>query len=169
MKGKLNNNVNTHRGLFALYIGFFAGLIWGLLKIVEYYFQFTTVVPGFMVEPFFLHQFLEQWRGCLVGLGSFIVFSIIASYIYMFLCSKLIGPWPGLVYGALWWCLIFLLIGPLTGMIEGITTLGLTTILTELCLFVLWGLFIGYSISFEFTNESEREPNKKASGNQQTS
>src|SRR5687768_1205995 len=50
--------IKTNRWIFALYIGFFAGFIWGALKIVEYYFKFTSLVPGFLVELFFKHNFL---------------------------------------------------------------------------------------------------------------
>ncbi|MCR8642433.1 YqhR family membrane protein [Paenibacillus sp. N1-5-1-14] len=156
-----DKHTNTNRWLYALYIGFFAGLIWGLVKIVEYYFKFTDIVPGYMVDPFLPHKFLMQWKGFLVGLGSFIIFSIIASFVYMLIASKLIGPWPGLVFGALVWCLVYLMIAPMSKMIEhSIWKYGLTTIITEICLFLLWGLFIGYSISFEYNNESEREPKK---------
>lgn len=148
----------TNKWIFALYVGFFAGVLWGGLKIVEQYFHLTSLSPGFLIEPFFKHSFLSAWAGYLLGWGSFILFSILASLIYAIVLAKAKGPWPGICYGLLWWGLIFLLIGPVSGMTEWIAYMDWNTILTDACLFVLWGLFIGYSISFEFTEERTREP-----------
>lgn len=143
---------------FSLYIGFFAGLFWGGLHIVEYYFRLTDLVPGFLVEYFFKHEFLTTKWGGVVGWIFFILFSMIAAVLYSAMLLKARGPWIGLFYGLLWWGLLYLLIGPATGMMPWIYDLGWNTIITDLCLFALWGLFIGYSISVEFTDEREREP-----------
>jgi hypothetical protein len=157
-----NAELKTNRWVFALYIGFFAGFIWGAFKIVEYFFKFTSLVPGFLIEPYFKHSFLMTWKGYLVGWASFILFSIIASFVYMVALAKWKGPWIGIIYGIAWWCVIYLGIGPLTGMMNWIYYLDWNTILTDFCLFVLWGLFIGYSIALEYTNEREREPEPTA-------
>lgn len=146
----------TNRWLFVLYIGFFAGLIWGAIKIVEYYFKFTKIPIGFLIEPFFKHDFLISWQGILIGWFYFALFSIVAAFLYMVSMWKLQGPWWGLGYGAFWWAVIYLFIGPLAGMTYWIYDLDLDSILTDLCLFLLWGMFIGYSISIEYTDASTR-------------
>jgi len=158
MRRSLDPHKRTGKWSFALYIGFFAGLLWGGLKCIEYYFHFTSLTPGFLLEPFFLHEFLISPAGFWVGWGAFTLFSIIASLLYALLMAKTKGPWFGIGYGVVWWGVIFLLIGPITGMTKWIAYMDLNTIVTDLCLFVLWGLFIGYSISFEFTDERSREP-----------
>lgn len=142
---------------FAIYIGFFAGLIWGGLKMLEFGLKFTQVVPGFLLEPFFRHSFLLTWQGMFLGWASFIGLSIAASCLYMLFLRKLKGPWPGIGYGLVWWSLLYLLAGPLTGMVDGINQQDLTSFVTDLCLFILWGLFIGYSIAMEYTDERSRE------------
>lgn len=43
-------------------------------------------------------------------------------------------------------------------MVLWINRLDWNTIVSDLCLFVLWGLFIGYTITMEFTEERNREP-----------
>jgi len=53
---------------------------------------------------------------------------------------------------------LYLLIGPFTGMVPSVTKMDANTFFTDVCLFILWGLFIGYSISMEFTDERNREP-----------
>ncbi|TXK71870.1 YqhR family membrane protein [Paenibacillus sp. N3.4] len=158
MNKQNEGTIKTNRWLYALYIGFFAGFLWGALKIVEQYLKFTTIVIGFLVEPFFKHEFLLTWKGMLIGWGFFTVFSIIAAFIYMAAFWKLQGPWWGLAYGVFWWIALYLIIGPISGMTYWITALDIDTILSEFCLFLLWGMFIGYSISVEYTNDRSREP-----------
>ncbi|NHN31057.1 YqhR family membrane protein [Paenibacillus agricola] len=167
MNGRKNQEHHTSKWFFSLYIGFFAGLIGGALKMFESLFHFSNLTPGFMVEPFFKSSFLVTWQGYMLGWGVFILFSIVASLLYALLLAKSAGPWAGLGYGVVWWGLIFLLVGPITGMVPWIAYMDLKTILSEFCLFVLWGLFIGYSIAFEFNDERIREPFKKSKQNPQ--
>ncbi|AFH61946.1 YqhR family membrane protein [Paenibacillus caseinilyticus] len=158
MDHRFHKKHRTNKWFFAAYIGFFAGVIWGGLKLLEHYFHFTSLTPSFLVEPFFLHSFLFTWIGTLIGWGAFIGLSVAASLIYALVLSKFQGPWYGMAYGLAWWGALYLLIGPLIGMMPWILRLDLNTILTDVSLFALWGLFIGYSISFEFTDERAREP-----------
>lgn len=151
----------TNPWRFAIYIGFFAGLIWGMIRWVCYALKFTTIIPGFIAEPFFLSSFLRTGWGMAVGIASYIIFSIIASLIYMALLRRLRGPWPGVGYGFVWWAILFAGLGPLMGMMNNLWTAGWNTLYTELCISLLWGVFIGYSITFEFTDEASREPMKK--------
>lgn len=147
----------TNPWFFALYIGFFAGVIWGFVKIAAYYFRFTTVIPGFLVEPFYKHDFLLTGGGILVGWIYFILFSILGSFVYMLLLGKLKGPVPGILYGIGWWMVLYYIVGPGTGMFAPVTRIGWDTIIADFCLFLLWGLFIGFSTAFEFTEETGTE------------
>ncbi|MNW60037.1 hypothetical protein D3C74_379950 [compost metagenome] len=149
---------HTNIWLFALETGFFAGLIWGAVKGLFFYMRFTTVLPGYLVEPFFKSSFLQSQAGYYVGWFFFTVFSIIATIIYTLLFRKLKGPMPGMVYGVAWWLIIFVAAQPMLHMTKPIRELSTNTIISELCLYLLWGLFIGYTAAEEFTNERMREP-----------
>ncbi|MHA7962777.1 YqhR family membrane protein [Paenibacillus sp. CAU 1782] len=142
---------------FSLKIGLFAGLFGGVLRWALYEMKFTAVMPGFLLEPFFRHNYLHTIWGIVTGLGSYILFSAVAALLYQAVLGRLRGPWPGLIYGAVWG-LIAAVIGPLLGMMEKINVIGWSSLITEFCVFLLWGLFIGYSIAFEFTDEASREP-----------
>jgi hypothetical protein len=157
-RSKKREHKPTNPVTYSLYIGFFAGLLWGGIKLLEFAMRFTEVVPGFLLEPFFRHAFLVTWQGLLLGYACFIAFSIIAALGYGLFFRKLKGPWPGIGYGIAWWGALYLLIGPVTEMMPGITQLDLNSFVTDLCLFAVWGLFIGYSIAMEFTKERLREP-----------
>lgn len=149
---------HTNIWLFALQIGFFAGLIWGAVKGLFYYMSFTTVLPGYLVEPFFKNTFLQSQAGYYVGWLFFIIFSIIATIIYTLLFRKAKGPLPGMVYGVVWWLIIFVLAQPVLRMTKPVGELTMNTVISEFCLYLLWGLFIGYTTAEEFTDERTREP-----------
>lgn len=154
----------TNIWFYSLEIGFFAGLIWGAVKGLFYFFRFTTVVPGYLVEPFLKRSFLYSQAGYYVGWLSFIVFSILATLIYTVLFRKLKGPGPGILYGIVWWGLIFGILGPMFGMTRPLLEHSRDTLISEFCLYLLWGLFIGYTIAEEYTDEREREPKKSPGG-----
>lgn len=148
----------TNRWKFTLNLGFFAGLIWGAAKICFYYLGLTKVIPGFLAEPFYKHDMLASLSGHLIGWLYFVMFSVVAAFIYLLLFSKIKGPWAGIVYGLTWWSIIYLYLGPINGMMKWIDHLDWNSILVDASLFTLWGLFIGYTIAVEFNDEQLREP-----------
>ncbi|CAH8771593.1 YqhR family membrane protein [Paenibacillus dendritiformis] len=143
---------------FGVLTGFFAGLIWGGLHWLGYIFSFTIIVPGFLVEPFYKHAYLTTVDGQLLGLVAFIVFSILAALLYVLVLRKVPGPWAGVVYGLVWWVILFVIPGPLLGLVPPVRQTTWNTIWTESCTMLLWGLFIGYTVATEFNEEREREP-----------
>lgn len=149
--------VRTNKLAFALKLGLFAGLIWGALRILFYALRFTEAVPGFLIEPFFTHDFLSGTGGFVVGWLAWTAFSIAASLIYTFLLHRTRGPWIGVIYGLFWFAVWFVLLGPLFGMVKPVGTVSADTLWTEGCLFALWGVFIGYTVTLEFSDERERE------------
>lgn len=142
---------------FSLQLGFFAGLIWGGVRWLFYILHFTVVLPGFVAEPFFKHSFMQTIAGHLIGLLAFIAFSMVVTFLYTLLLRKLKGPYPGMMFGAVCWAVLFMWGGPELGMFPPITKLTWDTLVSEFCVFLLWGLFIGYTVAFEFTDERLRE------------
>lgn len=143
---------------FSILVGLFAGLFWGLARWLAAGFRFTMVPQAFLADPFMKRSDLAgagwQWFGLLL----FILMSVVAALVYWLVFGRLRGPWPGIAFGAAWWALLFLALGPWIGLVEPIRTLGWQTTITELCLYLVWGLFIGYSIAFEMHDEAAREP-----------
>jgi hypothetical protein len=151
---------HTNAWYYCIQIGFFAGLIWGTVRWMLFEMSFTKELPGFALLPFTSADFLSSFWGTVLGIGSFILFSIVAALLYKAALGKWRGPMGGIVYGLMWWGIIFAGIGPWLGLSRWLTQAGWSTISTEICVFLLWGVFIGYSIAFEFTDEASREPIK---------
>jgi uncharacterized membrane protein YagU involved in acid resistance len=83
------------------------------------------------------------------------VISIAAALLYYALLRKIRGMWPGILYGAALWVVIFYLFNPLFPNVQPVADLNMNTVITTLCLYILYGVFVGYSISFE-TQEMNR-------------
>ncbi|WP_240647363.1 YqhR family membrane protein [Paenibacillus nanensis] len=148
----------TNPWLFPLEIGCYAGLFFGVIRWISYEMNFTRVLPGFLLDSFFSHDFLRSWWGISAGIACFIALSIVAALLYKVALGKFKGPWAGIFYGIGWWAVLFGLICPLLGMTPWMNKIGWNTIFTELSVMTVWGLFIGFSIAFEFTDEASREP-----------
>jgi len=140
----------TNSWAHAASTGFWAGVIWGLIHWLCELLKFTSVHAGYWIEPFFRRDYLVSPIGHLPGIGSFILFSVAAALLYRAVLIRFRGPWAGIAYGTAWWAVIFAAIGPLAGMTEPLVRIGWNTIWTEWSIHMLWGLFIGYSIAFEF-------------------
>ena len=144
----------TNRFLYALQIGLAAGVIFGGIRWICWLFRFTKVLPGFLAEPFFLHDFLAGTGGHFVGWGFFTLLSLAAALLYAPAASFLRGPWPAALYGAAWFGVLYLWIGPMFGMMEPVGRLNWDSLWTDFSVFTVWGLFIGYSLSYEFSDNS---------------
>lgn len=166
---KANRERNTNRNpeqtnpvLYSLKIGFYGGLIWGLIRWLATGLNFTNVTQAFLLDPFVPRSLLGGFYWQAAGLAMFILMSIIAALIYVTILGRFRGPWPGLLFGAAWWGLAYAFAGPIVGMVPPLNQIGWNSMITDFCLFMMWGLFIGFSIAFEFHNEAGREPSAKA-------
>lgn len=151
---------HTNPWIFAIELGIFAGLIWGGIRWLLYVLHFTKVIPGFLAEPFFKHDFLLTAAGHLIGYLFFIALSVIGSLLYVLILRKLKGPWPGMIYGVLCWGGIFLA-GSWLFLQQRPFRLPWNSVISEFCIFLLWGLFIGYTAAIEYTDERKREQRTK--------
>lgn len=147
----------TNPWSYALHVGFFAGLIWWLAGVALHFFGFTEVRPAFMAEPWADRTFLASWNDHFTGLLAYTVFSMLAALLYAAVLRKAKGPWPGILYGLAWYLVLFFGIGPFAGMLPAYSRLAVHSHVSELSRFLLWGAFIGYSITLEFTDERMRE------------
>jgi hypothetical protein len=156
-----NDPKPTNPLLFSLKIGFFAGLIWGLVRWLATGLNLTNVTQAFLIDPFVKRSILGSFYWQMTGFAAFIAMSVVAAFLYVLILGRLKGPWPGLFMGAVWWGLVYALAGPAIGAVPPLRQIGWNSIVTDFCLFLMWGIFIGYSIAFELHNESKREPSTK--------
>ncbi|WP_147533931.1 YqhR family membrane protein [Bacillus marasmi] len=130
-------------------IGFVGGLIWSTLAYFAYLFNFTEIRPNVIIEPWTIGAWKEQWLGTVISIILYGVISIGAAILYYSTLKKFNNMFVGLIYGILLFLLVFLVLNPIFPGISPFTELSRMTIITSVCLYILYGVFVGYSISYE--------------------
>lgn len=143
---------------YAIYIGLFAGVLVSVIRFVAHGIKFTTFDNGFLVYDWFINLNNDRVIAQLLGTISLIIISILASLLYIGLFRTKQGAAWGIGYGIFIWLLLFVLLPELIKWPTSGIVMEFETQVFECCLSLVWGLFIGYSIAFEFTDEASHEP-----------
>lgn len=135
--------------LYAIIVGIVGGITTLFLLTFSYYFHFITISPKFLLR-FFDESVRSMWLDIAFLVIIFIVGSIVAAIVYTLILKKKRQYYWGLYYGVFLFLFTFGLIHPIIFSEPWIYTEGAATVITLFCLFVLYGIFIGYSISYEY-------------------
>ena len=130
--------------------GLFGGIFWGTIGYICSIFGLTEIRPNAILEPGALGDWKNEWLGTLISIVFMGVFSIVAAFVYYGVLKKWNGVWVGLIFGLVIFFLIFFILNPLFPSIKPLFDLSRDTIITSVCLYLMYGLFIGYSISYEY-------------------
>lgn len=141
--------------------GFFGGLFWGTFGLIAYFFHFTEIRPNVILEPWVIADWKVGWQGTVLSLFFLGIFGMIAAYIYYFTLKRFESFWIGIVYGIVLFLLVFFVFNPLFPNLNPITELKGNTIVTTVCQFVLFGVFIGYSISYDYYEMVRQEQKER--------
>ncbi|MDY0408413.1 YqhR family membrane protein [Virgibacillus soli] len=152
---------NTSEGslfLKSLSIGFVGGLFWSSIGVFLYYFNMSEVAPkSFLLRSWITESWTEHWLGHVISIILTGILSMVASTIYYGILRKTLALWTGIVYGLVLWGVIFFVLHPLFMNVPAIHQLDMNTIVSTLSLYVLYGLFIGYSISYHYSDVQSRK------------
>ncbi|MBO8154813.1 MAG: hypothetical protein H0Z32_00010 [Bacillaceae bacterium] len=140
----------------ALLTGFVGGIFWGGLGSLAYFFNFTTIShSSFILRSFIIAPWTSGLLGELISLVLLGLFSMGASFIYYILLRRMNGMMPGIVFGIGLWFLMMFFLNPIFPAVPLIGEMNSTTIVTTVCQYILFGAFIGYSISYEYHKEDD--------------
>jgi Conserved membrane protein YqhR len=143
--------------------GFIGGLIWSSIAYLCYYFSFTKLEPNIIFEPWAAGDWRERWIGIVLSILAYGVISIGVALFYYGVLRKFKSMWVGAGYGIVLFFTVFLLLTPLFPSIKPFTSIDYHTLITTLCIYILYGVFIGYSISYE-ENELRHQEQKEKTG-----
>ncbi|MHA6250996.1 YqhR family membrane protein [Oceanobacillus sp. CAU 1775] len=130
--------------------GIFGGVTWSIFFVFMYLFSFSEVAPyNYILEPWLKVEWADKWQGHLLSIGLAGIISIIPSIIYYFTFKRINSMWAGVFYGALLWVIFFIVINHLI-IGNSINDLPIETIITTISVFILYGTFIGYTISYDY-------------------
>ncbi|MEH7107256.1 YqhR family membrane protein [Bacillus sp. JJ1764] len=137
--------------------GLFGGIFWGTIGSIAYYFNMTQIRPSVILEEWVMGNWKYGWIGTVVSIVIFGILSIGAAFFYYALLRKFPGMWFGIGYGILLFLIVFFVLNPLFPGIKPIGDLNRDTIISSICLYTLYGIFIGYSINYEYQNRIVQE------------
>lgn len=134
-----------------LMTGWIGGILWSLFAIVLYQFNFIEVRPkSYLLHSWLGNEFVSTWKGTLLTIFIASLISIGVSFIYYLLFKKVNSIFMGIGFGVMIW-LIFVFITQYTfPNIKPFTDFDKVSMLSSICIFILYGTFIGYSISFDY-------------------
>jgi hypothetical protein len=145
--------------VMVFWTGLCGGIFWGTIGYLAYIFSFTEIRPNVILEPWTLGYWKNEGLGTVISIVLLGIFSIIAAFIYYAVLKRFRGYWFGIGYGIVLFLLVFLVLNPLFPGIKPLFDLSRDTIITSICLYIVYGIFIGYSINYEYqlNNSQEKE------------
>ncbi|ALX48059.1 YqhR family membrane protein [Lentibacillus amyloliquefaciens] len=146
----------------SLLTGFIGGLIGGFFGVVLYYFNFSEVAPrSYVFRSWLTADWIDTWLGTVLSILVIGVISLGSALIYFMLFKKINTLWMGAVYGILLWVIVFYLLQPIFPNIPHVMDLKSDTIVSTICLYILYGTFIGYSISYDYNETLNKMKNRE--------
>ncbi|WP_121615039.1 YqhR family membrane protein [Virgibacillus halodenitrificans] len=144
----------------SLLTGFIGGLLFGSLGMVMYYFNFSEVSPkSYVLRSWVTEEWTEKWLGNIIAILLLGILSVLIAMCYYGLLRKIYSLWAGVLFGIILWGLCFYLFQPIFPNIPELSQLTNHTIVSTICLFVIYGSFVGYSISYDYYDTKMREAN----------
>ncbi|MDC3415497.1 YqhR family membrane protein [Aquibacillus salsiterrae] len=134
--------------------GLVGGLLWSFFGFLSSFFNFSKVSPAsFILRPWLVTGWSDGFLGQLISIVVIGILSIAIAIIYYLLFKHLKGIWPSAVFGIALWFIVFYLLQPIFPNIPHMTKLDSDTVVTTICLYLLYGTFIGYSISYAYLDK----------------
>lgn len=141
--------------------GLVGGIVFSSLGYLFYIFNFTTIHPRVVLEPWALGNWKKEWLGTVISIILLGGISIVAAIIYYAALRKINNIWIGIVYGLVLFLIVFFILNPIFPGIRPWRELSVNTFITSICLYALYGLFVGYTISYEEYEIQNHKKNEK--------
>lgn len=141
-------------------IGFFGGAISSFLGLIGHYFHFIDFSPKFILTSWSNQSWIKAWQGSLMTILLFGFLSIFVAFLYYLLFKKMKSMVAYILFGIVCWFVFLFVFKPMFNDLPALSKMSSDSIITSICLFALYGVFIGYSISFdyqEYAKELERK------------
>jgi Conserved membrane protein YqhR len=136
-------------------IGFFGGVIASFLGLVVHYLNFMDFTPKFILTSWSNQPWIKAWQGALMTLLLFGILSIVVAFLYYALLRKMKSIISYILFGIVCWLVFLFMFKPMFNDLPALSKMSSDSIITSICLFALYGVFIGYSISFDYQEYSK--------------
>lgn len=145
----------------SLLTGFIGGLLWSGLGVAAYYFNFSMVAPRtYVLRSWLTAEWTDTWLGNIISILIVGAISVLVAFLYYGLFKKVNSMWMGVAFGIILWAILFFVLHPIFPNVAPITNIDQNTVVTTLSLFILYGTFVGYSISYDYNDMVLKEEQK---------
>lgn len=163
-RGKLDQNQQEEPMSFIAMViitGLVGGILWSALAQLAYIFNFTEVRTNVILEPWALGDWKKGWLGTLISIALIGGISIVAALGYYAVLRKFRTIWIAMGFGIALFVIVFFVLNPLFPGIPPIKDIKMNTLITSACFYILYGTFVGYSISYEANERLQNEHKEK--------
>lgn len=142
----------------SLLTGFIGGIIGSICGVLLYYFNFAEVAPRtFELRPWIAADWTDSWLGDMISVLVAGVLSIVPAFIYYGLFKRIKSILFAAIFGVALWAIIFYVLHPIFGNVPSVSEMSMSTIISTICLFIVYGTFIGFSISYDYHDSVLKE------------
>ncbi|NGP43592.1 hypothetical protein G4V62_00925 [Bacillaceae bacterium SIJ1] len=131
-------------------IGWYGGLLFSIVGWIASLLSFSTYGPQSFLEEATGYGFGATWLGVLTTLVGLSLLSIVIAFIYHALLRKRKGLLSGGLFGIAIWLILYGVLSPLLPGVPLLQEMNVDSLVTTGCLFLVYGVFVGYSISYEY-------------------
>jgi len=151
---KINNHYTESTVGKIWIIGFVGGILWSFVWYIGYVFHFTEVGPNMLLLLFPFGGWKSQVVGQYVGIFTFGCLSIGVAFFYYFFFKKFLGILPGIIFGIVIWGGLSIVLPAVNYHAISMMDVCHQTITTNVCIAILYGVFISYSVSYaDYSNK----------------
>lgn len=135
---------------YVVIIGLFGGLLWSLVGFGFTFLNFMDVSPRFILTSWFDSKWINKVLGIFISVIIYCCLSVLFALLYYGVMRKIKSIFGGIIFGILLWLLLFGLISPMFSDLPSFVQMNFNTGFTSFCLLLLYGVFIGASVSYEY-------------------
>jgi hypothetical protein len=162
----ISKEPSMHFISLVIWTGLFGGIFWSCIGFIAYYFHMTEIRPNVILEPWALGSWKTSWLGTIISICGIGFFSLMAAFGYYLLLRRFKSFYIGIGFGIMVFGAVFIILNPIFPSIKPFMQLRLNTIITSVCLYMLWGVFVGYTISYEESEiRTKKQKEKKNEAN----
>jgi len=131
-------------------IGLFGGALWSLVGFGFAFLNFMDVSPRFILTSWFEGAWINKTIGIIISVIIYSCLSVLLALLYYGVMRKIKSIFGSIIFGIVLWLLLFGLISPLFSDLPSFSKMNFDTGFSSFCLLLLYGVFVGYSVSYEY-------------------
>lgn len=132
-----------------IWTGMVGGIFWSSMGYLAYVFNFIEFSPRIILEPWAIGGWKNSWLGTVISIVAIGFISTIVAFAYYLILRKFKTIYIGMGFGIALFVCVYVILNPLFPGMAPFLELKRDTIITSACLYVLYGVFVGYTISYE--------------------